>query len=95
MALHTILQIADKEDGYRLSFNADSYTGNGGSSLNRHNDMRFSTADKDLDPTSVNCAAERGVGWWYTYCSYVLPTKLNWGGWGPDFIQLKIRPTKV
>lgn len=89
-----MLQIANEDDGYRLSFDTSSYSGNGGNSLIHHNDKRFSTPERDLDGASANCAAERKCGWWFGYCAYVAPTKhpIHWGSFGPSFIELKIRP---
>ena len=89
-------KIGDKDDGYRLTFSASSYSGNGGASLNHHYNRRFSTPDKDLDGAGPNCAAERKAGWWFGYCAYCVPTKIpiHWGSWNPEFIQLKIRPMR-
>ena len=94
----TLFQISDKNDGYRLSFNSASVSGYTGAKLHVNSGSKFSTPDKDLDGGStVNCAAERGVGWWYNYCTYCVATRvpIHWGTWDPTFIQLKIRPMNV
>ncbi|XP_028406728.1 ficolin-1-like [Dendronephthya gigantea] len=86
-------QVANKDDGYRLTFDASSYVGTGGNSLPHHNNMRFSTPERDLDPVSANCAAERKTGWWFHHCSFATPTMvpIHWGNWSPQFIDLKLR----
>ena len=92
---YTSIQVASEADGYRLTFNVPSFTGNVTASLNSNNDNKFSTPDKDQDKAQeANCAAERRIGWWYNYCTYANPAKLYWSNWNPQFIQLKIRPMK-
>jgi len=44
------------------------YTGSGAAWY--HNGMSFSTIDMDNDISSVNCAADRGGGWWFAACFY-------------------------
>ena len=40
-----------------------------GDSLSYHDDMAFSTADRDNDLHMSNCAEENGAGWWFNSCS--------------------------
>ncbi|XP_045183381.2 ficolin-2-like [Mercenaria mercenaria] len=59
--------LGDAQSNYRLSF--DSYTGNAGDSLKRHNNKMFSTKDRDNDEDrSTNCAQIYIGAWWYTNC---------------------------
>ena len=39
-----------------------------GDSLGYHNNMKFSTHDKDNDPDSRNCANDFDGGWWFKEC---------------------------
>jgi len=40
-----------------------------GDSLSYHDEMAFSTADRDNDLHMSNCAEENGAGWWFNSCS--------------------------
>jgi len=62
-------------DKYRLE--VSGYSGDAGDSLQYegnfgvyyHNGMNFTTYDQDNDEWSgVNCASDRGGGWWYNVC---------------------------
>ncbi|XP_028406691.1 ficolin-1-B-like [Dendronephthya gigantea] len=92
-AFYSGFQVSDKSDGYRLTFDTSSYQGDAGDNLKSHNNMKFTTQDKDLDTYSGHCGEGHKVGWWYYSCWACLPTR-NIPYWGTslDFIQLKIRP---
>ncbi|XP_059166145.1 ficolin-1-B-like [Physella acuta] len=55
-------------EGYRLK--VSNYTGgNAGDSFSgKHNDMKFSTRDRDNDLSGVNCAQTFTGGWWFNAC---------------------------
>ena len=91
--LTIIFQVSDKDNGYRLTFDASSYKGDAVNHLKNHNKMRFSAPDRDLDTSSGHCASSWKAGWWYYSCWMCLPTRIppSWGN-DRDFIQLKIRP---
>ena len=58
--------IGDEQAKYRLE--VGSYTGTAGDSLTWHNNMAFSTKDRDNDRHSVNCATYWTSAWWYNRC---------------------------
>ncbi|KAK3732618.1 hypothetical protein QZH41_008262, partial [Actinostola sp. cb2023] len=58
--------VADEADNYRLTIG--QYSGNGGDSLGGHNNMQFSTKDRDNDVHSGSCAVIVTGAWWYTKC---------------------------
>ena len=59
--------IGDEQAKYRLEVN--SYSGTtGGDSLAYHNNMAFSTKDRDNDGGSRDCAVRFTGAWWYKSC---------------------------
>ena len=60
--------IADEQAKYRLQ--VGSYSGTAGDSLTtRHNNMAFSTKDRDNDGASCcDCAQANRGAWWYNAC---------------------------
>lgn len=70
--------ISDASDGYRL--NLFGYQGNASDALSFQNGHRFSTADRDQDTSTANCAADYEGGWWYSKCQHAnLNGKYNYG----------------
>eukprot|EP00794_Sanderia_malayensis_P019237 gene19237-21165_t len=65
-ALYGKFEIGSESDGYRLTIGG--YSGNAGDSLLYHNNMKFSTYDRDNDVSGRNCAEMYKSGWWYTRC---------------------------
>ena len=71
--------IGDEEANYRLE--VSSYSGTaGGDSLTNHNNMAFSTKDRDNDRNGGKCAVSYTGAWWYNSCHY---SNLN-GKYGND-----------
>ena len=60
--------IGDERAKYRLQ--VSSYSGTAGDSLAYHNNMAFSTKDRDNDIYSGNCVVESSGAWWYNSCHY-------------------------
>ncbi|XP_001944698.3 protein scabrous [Acyrthosiphon pisum] len=70
--------ISNATDGYRLDISG--YRGNATDALSFQNGHRFSTADRDQDASTANCAANYEGGWWYSRCQHAnLNGKYNFG----------------
>ncbi|XP_060073894.1 microfibril-associated glycoprotein 4-like [Ylistrum balloti] len=67
-AEYGIFFVSSEQNGFQL--NIGNYRGTAGDSLNYHNDMKFTTEDRDNDKWFLNCAAKDGAGWWYKNCGY-------------------------
>ena len=65
-AQYSTFEILGEGDGYRLI--VAGYSGNAGDSLSFHNNMKFSTMDKDQDGHHGHCAKAYQAGWWYYRC---------------------------
>ncbi|XP_063426148.1 techylectin-5B-like [Mytilus trossulus] len=68
-ALFKSFKIGDQSDKYKLTISG--YSGNAGDSMTYHNDMPFSTYDRDNDTRNeLNCAAHNTLkgAWWYKSC---------------------------
>ena len=68
-AQYDYFSVGSEEDWYELHLGA--YSGNAGISLDYHNNMRFSTNDKDNDMLEGNCSHIKLGGWWYEECAAV------------------------
>ncbi|XP_008933499.1 PREDICTED: fibrinogen-like protein 1, partial [Merops nubicus] len=83
---YNFFSVDDESQGYRLRLG--TYSGTAGDAMdsdnpkNVHNNMKFSTKDRDQDTSRGNCASRSGGGWWYSACYAV---RLNVKGgmtWG-------------
>ena len=99
--------IGDEQAQYRLE--VGSYSGTAGDSITRHNNMTFSTKDRDDDGwSSNNCAVQYTGAWWYNDCNHsnlngkYLGDKNDERGarWGHfkgslslKFTEMKVRPS--
>ena len=73
--------------GYKLVVSV--YSGNAGDAFSSHNNMMFTTYDRDNDPWNNpsyknNCAVYNGGGFWYKTCSHVRVNVVR--GRGDDFL---------
>ena len=63
-AQYSFFSVGNSGTNYRL--NIAGYTGTAGDAMiGVHNDMQFSTKDRDNDPHSGNCAISYHGAWWY------------------------------
>lgn len=70
------IQVGPESEAFKLS--VSSYIGDAGDALLKgqesggffisHDNMKFSTFDKDNDRSEENCAETYGGGWWYNNC---------------------------
>ena len=99
-------KISDEQAQYRLE--VGSYSGTAGDSLGYHNNMAFSTKDRDNNWDNRNCAVQRRGAWWFNNCyhsnlngQYLGDIKDNRGVWwwlfrkflSIKFIEMKLRPS--
>ena len=99
--------VGDEQSLYQLS--VGSYSGSAGDSLTYHNNMTFTTKDRDNDQNGGNCAVIFTGAWWYYRChhanlngQYLGNTEngkgVNWYGYKNNalsmkFAEMKLRPT--
>ncbi|KAM9319566.1 fibrinogen-like protein 1-like protein [Gastrophryne carolinensis] len=75
---YNLFSVDDEANGYKLRLG--SYTGTAGDAMSStvaggtHDNMKFTTKDKDNDIYSANCASSYGGAWWYAAC---YASKLN------------------
>lgn len=61
--------VHDVTTAYRMNVDPFSYEGSIKELFSFHNDMKFSTYDRDNDKNSGNCCQSNdGGGWWYNSC---------------------------
>ncbi|ROL41150.1 Microfibril-associated glycoprotein 4 [Anabarilius grahami] len=88
-AVYESFSVDSETDGYKLHVSG-FVDGGAGDSLSNHNQMKFSTFDKDQDLRgSENCALKHSLGgFWYKTCYDTNPTGLYL--WGKDDGSLNI-----
>ncbi|XP_014681173.1 PREDICTED: fibrinogen-like protein 1 [Priapulus caudatus] len=66
-ALYSTFSVGNAESQYELT--VTGYNGTAGDSLTQHNNMKFSTPERDNDVhSSEHCAQDYKAGWWYHKC---------------------------
>ncbi|KAI8747658.1 BgiBFREP12.17 [Biomphalaria glabrata] len=90
-------KVLSETEKYKLKIG--TYSGNAGDSLSDHNNMYFSTFDRDNDVTShYNCAEYYSGAWWYKDC-YRSNLNGRWGSTssnkGMDWHQLTVWSNSV
>ena len=98
--------VGDEQVQYRLE--VGSYSGTAGDSLAYHNNMAFSTKDRDNGRGGGHCAVSYTGAWWYKYCLHsnlngkYLGNKRDYQGarWSTfrrslslKFTEMKLRPS--
>ncbi|RLV97974.1 hypothetical protein DV515_00011296 [Chloebia gouldiae] len=83
---YNLFSLDDESQGYRLRLGAHSGTAEDAMDSDNprkvHNNMKFSTKDRDQDTYRGNCASRYGGGWWYSACYSVqlnIKGGLTWG----------------
>ena len=84
-AVYDSFSVGDASSSYRLTIGA--FIGTAGDSLRYHNNMAFSTKDRDNDRSGGDCANIWKGAWWYNDCHdsnlnglYVGPTGNSYTG---------------
>ncbi|NXN96846.1 FGL1L protein, partial [Rhinopomastus cyanomelas] len=86
VADYSTFSVEDESQGYRLRLG--TYSGSAGDAMNSHNprkvhnNMKFSTKDRDQDTYRRNCAYSYGGGWWYSACYWAqlnVKGRIAWG----------------
>ena len=65
-AKYRTFKVGPLTSNYTLT--VSGYSGTAGDSLTYHNNMEFSTYDRDNDVRSTNCAQTSKGAWWYRSC---------------------------
>ncbi|XP_053328312.1 ficolin-2-like [Spea bombifrons] len=69
VAKYSSFKVSGESDLYKLSL-GDFKEGNAGDALIYHNNMNFSTKDRDNDLNGGPCAITTKAGWWFNSCFY-------------------------
>ena len=97
-------KIGNEQAQYKLE--VGSYSGTAQDSLTYHNNMAFTTKDRDNDRRGSNCAVSYTGAWWYKSChnsnlngKYLGDTTgstgVNWYNWKNTDVSLKFTEMKL
>ena len=97
-------KIGDEQAQYRLE--VGSYSGTAADSLTYHNNMAFTTKDRDNDRWGGNCAVSYSGAWWYYSCHYsnlngkylgdtTNSQSVSWYNWKNAYVSLKFTEMKL
>ncbi|KAL4221004.1 Angiopoietin-like 1 [Mactra antiquata] len=69
-AHYKVFTVHGASTDYRMNVNAHGFQGSFKELFSYHNNMKFSTYDRDNDASSSNCCKDHadGGGWWYNNC---------------------------
>ena len=96
-------EVDGPETNYTLHIGQAQGPSDGRDSMSWHNEMQFTTTDRDNDAQTINCASSfGGGGWWYKNCLTSLLTgshssgMLRWLTRGANtyhpFAEMRLRP---
>lgn len=101
--------VGGEREGYQL--NVANHSGSIPDGMQHHNNIQFSTPDRDQDTyPEYHCAKEWGAGWWFANCwfailngqyynqSQVEYRGISWNEWKNEQLQkteMKIRPSTI
>ena len=105
-AHYKVFKVHDATTSYKMNVDAFGYAGTIKELLSYHNNMKFSTYDRDNDENSGNCAKILdGGAWWYKSCCRLgnfngLYGKrdadgLGLGYYNPSFVPIRNTQIKV
>ena len=88
-AMYKNFAILSEATNYTLQV-SNHFKGIMGDALEYHNNVKFSTKDRDNDDLNTeNCATRYGgYGWWFKKCFFALLTRMNY-----DTVDLRLKPT--
>ncbi|KAL5011933.1 hypothetical protein ScPMuIL_010484 [Solemya velum] len=105
-AAYSLFDVGDASTNYQLT--VGGYSGTAGDGFAIHNNMSFSTYDRDLDEWGGKCAVDRRGAWWYRGCcdsnlngKYLggehttLADGVNWVQWKGRHYSLKSSTMKI
>lgn len=68
-ASYDYFRVESEQLQYKLTI--EGYSGTAGDAMSTyHNNMKFSTLDRDNDEWHLNCAKKDQAGWWYRACGF-------------------------
>ena len=106
-AHYKVFKVHDATTSYKMNVDTFGYAGTIKDLLSYHNNMKFSTYDRDNDESSGNCVKDHfdGGAWWYKSCYqlgnlnglYGKREAHGLGYWGTFFVpirntQIKLKP---
>ena len=86
-AMYKNFAILSEATDYTLQV-SHHFKGTMGDALEYHNNMKFSTKDRDNDLDTGDCANYHGgYGWWFKQCFYAFLTRMKY-----DTVDLRLKP---
>ena len=92
---YQLFKVYGAETNYRLIIGPGQGKGGTFDAMAIHNQMQFSTRDRDNDRSNYNCASAYGGAWWYNSCynsnlngKYKLHTPEDGGNYSRDYLRL-------
>ena len=86
-AKYSTFTVGSESEKYKLT--VSGYSGTLGDSLAYHNELDFSTKDRDNNGTTGDCAQARKGTWWYDSCQYSNLNGIYYDSAKSDFASLE------